>query len=122
VLVCARRDYQLTSVGDALGTQAKLVAKYRPGVPVLMVCIADSDSDEDKKKAARIARAAMTYRGLVPIVVPPDCGAANLKETMKKALAFAIERRMVFEGDLVVGLHKVEEDAVMKIVTAHKAA
>lgn len=98
--------------------QAKLVAKYRPAVPVLSVFIADSDSDADKKKAAAVARGALLFRGLVPIVVPPDCGAANLKQTMQKALKFALERGMVQVGELVVGLHKVEEDAVMKIVTA----
>jgi len=99
------------------GQTARLVAKYRPSVPVLMVCIPADHTPEARTQAERVARSALCVRGVAPIIADVCLQDALPKVHMEQALKYAIKMGMVKEGDNVVGLHKVEGDAIMKIIT-----
>eukprot|EP00976_Prorocentrum_cordatum_P070921 1180120-Prorocentrum_minimum.AAC.1 len=99
------------------GYTARLVAKYKPCMPVLTVCVSPNGTEAGLVDAQRVARQALSMRSLLPLVGPIKTGPSKLKEMMADALAYARMVGLVQDGDLVVGLHKVEDDAVMKIMT-----
>lgn len=104
------------------GSTAKLVAKYRPGMPILSVVVPEiktenfdwSCSDEAP------ARHSLIFRGLVPILSAGSSGASHAEST-EEALEFAIqhakEKGLCKVGDSVVALHRVGSASMIKIVT-----
>jgi len=103
------------------GNTARLVAKYRPQMPVITVAVppVDSMSDADARAHANmVARGTSATRGLVATVPPPELDHVNmpLKAQLKWAAAQCVERGVCRPGDLIVACHKVDEDAVLKIV------
>jgi len=107
---------KLIIVLSTTGFTARLVAKYRPGMPILMVCVSPDGTEEGLVTSQRIARQSLNQRSLVPLVGPIITGPSKLKEMMYSALAYAKKVGLVEVGDTVVGMHKVEEDAIMKII------
>lgn len=105
---------KLIIVLSRTGLTARLVAKYRPYQPVMMMCLPEGDTPKHFELAQAVCRSGLDCRGISPVVGTYN---TNLKEQFVAALSFARKAGMVKEGDNVVGLHKVEEDAIMKIVT-----
>jgi pyruvate kinase len=112
-----KTDAKLIITLSRFGQTARLVAKYRPSVPVLMVVIPANHSPEARIQADRVCRSALCVRGVAPIVADKALQDSLPKEHMEQALAYAIKMGMVKDGDNVVGLHKVEGDPIMKIIT-----
>jgi len=100
------------------GTTASLVAKYRPQVPVLMVAIPADDSAEAREEAERVARSNLCVRGVIPVVSDIPLPTAGPKEQMVAALNYAKKQGLVNKGENVVGLHKVEDEPIMKVIVA----
>jgi len=99
------------------GLAARLVAKYRPYVPVLSVCIPASQDAEDIANAQHVARVSLLYRGLIPILAEFQDGPTKVKLYMNAAVKYALKTGLVSSGDQVVGIHKVEEDSIMRIIS-----
>eukprot|EP00240_Pyramimonas_obovata_P000539 CAMPEP_0118920992 /NCGR_PEP_ID=MMETSP1169-20130426/403_1 /TAXON_ID=36882 /ORGANISM="Pyramimonas obovata, Strain CCMP722" /LENGTH=538 /DNA_ID=CAMNT_0006861637 /DNA_START=203 /DNA_END=1819 /DNA_ORIENTATION=- len=110
--VCAKVIIVLSTTGHT----ARLVAKYKPCMPVLAVCVSPDGTEAGLLDAQRVARQSLNQRSLVPLVGPIMTGPMKLKAQMSDAMAYAKKVGLVQNGDLVVGLHKVEEDAIMKIM------
>lgn len=104
------------------GTTAKLVAKYRPRVPILSVVVPEiitTESFEWLCSDERPARHGLIYRGLVPVLSMGCVGASqaeSTKETMEFAMRYGKSSGMCEPGDCVVALHKVESGIVIKIL------
>lgn len=101
------------------GTTAKLVAKYRPPIPILSVVIPEG-SDEASKTDEGPARRSFVVRGLVPVFCSKPLKDSTTEST-EEALEFGLEHAksvgLCKEGDSVVALHRIGTSAVIKIVT-----
>ena len=104
------------------GTTARLVAKYRPSVPVLTVAVPvlTTDSLTWTCSGEAPARHALLTRGLVPMLAEGSARATDT-DTTDSILAQAIEHAKVAgfcaPGDAVVALHRIGSASVVKIVT-----
>ena len=120
------------------GSTAKLLAKYRPAATILAVCV--EDPRDPKHDAASAARRLLLSRGIRPVVAPvswrasaeenaadADAGSKhhmelNVTETknlMANAVDYAKAQGMVSQGDMIVGVHRVVGDLILKIVECH---
>ncbi|XP_021282951.1 pyruvate kinase, cytosolic isozyme-like [Herrania umbratica] len=100
------------------GTTAKLVAKYRPSMPILSMIIPEitTDSLDWSCSDEAPARHCLIYRGLIPVLSAGSAKASyseSIEETTKFALQYAKERRLCKPGDSIVALHP----SVIKILT-----
>lgn len=104
------------------GSTAKLVAKYRPGMPILSVVVPEikTDSLEWTCSDEAPARHSLIFRGLIP-VLSAGSARASLAESTEEALEFAIqyakEKGLCQMGDSIVALHRVGTASVIKILT-----
>lgn len=104
------------------GSTAKLVAKYRPGMPILSVVVPEikTDSFDWSCSDESPARHSLIFRGLVPILSAASARASN-EETTEEAIEFAIQhaknKGLCKNGDAVVALHRVGTASVIKILT-----
>lgn len=103
------------------GTTAKLVAKYRPSMPILSVIVPviTTDSFEWSCSEETPARHSLIYRGLLPILSTGSYGASqteSIEETIEFALAYAKKNKLCKAQDSVVALHRVESSTVIKIL------
>ncbi|KAG2671480.1 hypothetical protein I3760_14G138100 [Carya illinoinensis] len=104
------------------GSTAKLVAKYRPGMPILSVVVPEikTDSFDWSCSDEAPARHSLIFRGLVPVLSAGSARASDA-ETTEEALEFAIQhakaRDLCKNGDSVVALHRVDNASVIKILT-----
>ncbi|KAK4762901.1 hypothetical protein SAY86_008669 [Trapa natans] len=104
------------------GSTAKLVAKYRPPMPILSVVVPEitTDSFDWSCSDEAPARHSLIFRGLVPVLSAGSARASS-DETTEEALEFAIqhakEKRLCMSGDSVVALHRVDNSTVIKILT-----
>lgn len=103
------------------GTTAKLVAKYRPSMPILSVIVPEitTDSFEWSCSEETPARHSLIYRGLIPVLGTGSCGASqteSTKETMEFAIAYAKKNELCKPRDCIVALHRVESGTVIKIL------
>lgn len=104
------------------GSTARLVAKYRPGMPILSVVVPEikTDSFDWSCSDETPARHSLIVRGLVPVLSAGSARASDA-ETIEEALLFALEhaksKGMCKHGDSVVALHKVDNASVIKIMT-----
>ncbi|RZC65021.1 hypothetical protein C5167_008707 [Papaver somniferum] len=104
------------------GSTAKLVAKYRPSMPILSVVVPElkteffnwTCSDEAP------ARHSLIYRGLVPVLSSGSAKASHAESTeeaLDYALQHAKEKGFCQPGDSIVALHRVGAASVIKIMT-----
>ncbi|GAB2276905.1 hypothetical protein Dimus_011615 [Dionaea muscipula] len=104
------------------GSTAKLVAKYRPGVPILSVIVPEikTDSLEWSCSDEAPARHSLIFRGLVPVLCAGSTKASHAEST-EEALDFAIQyakdKGFCKIGDSVVALHRIGIASVIKILT-----
>ncbi|XP_062153159.1 pyruvate kinase, cytosolic isozyme-like [Alnus glutinosa] len=104
------------------GSTAKLVAKYRPSMPILSVVVPEitTDSFEWSCSDEAPARHSLIYRGLVPVLSTASARsshAESTKESVELALQHAKAKGLCKPGDSVVVLHRVETATVIKILT-----
>lgn len=104
------------------GSTAKLVAKYRPSMPILSVVVPEitTDSFDWTCSDESPARHSLIFRGLVPVLSEGSARSSNA-ETTEEAIEFAIQHAKVKclckTGDSVVALHRVGYATVIKILT-----
>eukprot|EP00199_Chlamydomonas_sp_CCMP681_P000739 CAMPEP_0119102966 /NCGR_PEP_ID=MMETSP1180-20130426/1536_1 /TAXON_ID=3052 ORGANISM="Chlamydomonas cf sp, Strain CCMP681" /NCGR_SAMPLE_ID=MMETSP1180 /ASSEMBLY_ACC=CAM_ASM_000741 /LENGTH=508 /DNA_ID=CAMNT_0007087361 /DNA_START=104 /DNA_END=1630 /DNA_ORIENTATION=- len=103
------------------GSTARLVAKYRPLVPVLTVAVPvlTTDSLTWTCSGESPARQCLVTRGLIPLLAEGSARATDT-DTTDEILAAAIEhaKRMRYcaRGDSIVALHRIGNASVIKIV------
>ncbi|KAF3645924.1 Pyruvate kinase, cytosolic isozyme [Capsicum annuum] len=102
------------------GTTAKLVAKYRPAVPILSVVVPvlTTDSFDWSISDETPARHSLIYRGLIPVLAEGSAKATDAESTeviLEASLKSAIEKRFCKPGDSVVVLHRIGAASVIKI-------
>ncbi|GLJ35471.1 hypothetical protein SUGI_0713400 [Cryptomeria japonica] len=102
------------------GTTAKLVAKYRPPVPILSVVvpILTTDSFDWTCSDETPARHSLIYRGLVPLLAEGSAKATDSESTeviLDAALKTATEKGLCKKGDAIVALHRIGSASVIKI-------
>ncbi|PKU66024.1 Pyruvate kinase, cytosolic isozyme [Dendrobium catenatum] len=102
------------------GTTAKLVAKYRPAVPILSVVVPTltTDSFDWSVSDETPARHSLTYRGLIPLLAEGSAKATETESTdmiLEAALKSAVDRKLCKPGDAVVALHRIGIASVIKI-------
>lgn len=103
------------------GSTARLVAKYRPLVPVLTVSVPvlTTDSLTWTCSGEAPARQCLVTRGLIPVLAEGSARATD-SDTTDEILAAAIEHakrnRLVAKGDSIVALHRIGNASVIKIV------
>ncbi|RVX16352.1 Pyruvate kinase, cytosolic isozyme [Vitis vinifera] len=102
------------------GTTAKLVAKYRPAVPILSVIVPvlTTDSFDWIISDETPARHSLIYRGLIPLLAEGSAKATDAESTeviLDAALKSATERGLCKAGDAVVALHRIGSASVIKI-------
>ncbi|KAE8098360.1 hypothetical protein FH972_016429 [Carpinus fangiana] len=104
------------------GSTAKLVAKYRPSMPILSVVVPEirTDSFEWSCSDEAPARHSLIYRGLVPVLSTSSARASHAestKQTVELALQHAKAKGLCKPVDSVVVLHRVDSATVIKILT-----
>ncbi|KAJ8492927.1 hypothetical protein OPV22_014648 [Ensete ventricosum] len=102
------------------GTTAKLVAKYRPRVPILSVVVPvlTTDSFDWTVSDESPARHSLIYRGLVPLLGEGSAKATDSESTemiLQAALKAAVDKRLCKQGDSIVALHRIGVASVIKI-------
>ncbi|KAF2581109.1 hypothetical protein F2Q68_00004024 [Brassica cretica] len=102
------------------GTTAKLVAKYRPAVPILSVVVPVFTSDTFNWSCSdeSPARHSLIYRGLIPVLAEGSAKATDnesTEEIIESALKQATEKGLCNHGDAVVALHRIGAASVIKI-------
>ncbi|GMY16080.1 pyruvate kinase, cytosolic isozyme [Fagus crenata] len=104
------------------GSSAKLVAKYRPGMPILSVVVPEITTDLFNWSCSdeAPARHSLIFRGLVPVLSAGSARASDA-ETTEEALEFAIQhakgKGLCRNGDSVVVLHRIDNASIIKILT-----
>ncbi|XP_022153828.1 pyruvate kinase, cytosolic isozyme [Momordica charantia] len=104
------------------GSTAKLVAKYRPGTPILSVVVPEikTDSFDWSCSDEAPARHSLIFRGLVPVLSTASARSSHA-ETTEEAIEFSIHhaksKGLCKNGDSVVALHRVGTASVIKILT-----
>jgi pyruvate kinase len=103
------------------GSTAKLVAKYRPAVPVLSVVIPVLTTDNLTWNISEEspARQALVCRGLIPLLAEGSARATDSDTTddiLNAALSYAKSKSMCKKGDCIVALHRIGNAAVIKLV------
>ncbi|GJP47630.1 hypothetical protein CLOM_g6810 [Closterium sp. NIES-68] len=104
------------------GSTAKLVAKYRPPMPILSVAVPVMTSDDLTWSISdeSPARHALVCRGLVPLLAEGAARATDsdtTDELISAALKAAKVRGFCREGESVVALHRIGNAAVIKIIS-----
>ncbi|KAK1280498.1 hypothetical protein QJS04_geneDACA015144 [Acorus gramineus] len=104
------------------GSTAKLVAKYRPSMPILSVVVPEikTDSFDWSCSDEYPARHSLIFRGLVPVLSAASVKASHsdsTDEAVEFALQHAKKNGLCKSGDSIVALHKVGVSSVIKILT-----
>ena len=111
----------------ATGVTARLIAKYRPSVPVIVGVVPRGES-RDKigfkgrdVDAEQVARQCLLTKGLIPVVVQPknlqEESSAAAKACVMEAIAEAKRLGFCAAGDDIVTLYNVESQcAVIRVV------
>jgi len=95
------------------GHTAQMISKYRPEAPILSVCI---EGDHDPGSTARRS---LISRGIIPVIEPAEWKGetGHPQEVMRNAITYARDALgLVKSGDLIVGVHRVMGEAVLKVV------
>lgn len=102
------------------GTTAKLVAKYRPAVPIMSVVVPvlTTDTFDWSVSDETPARHSLIHRGLIPLLAEGSAKATDAESTeviLEASLKSAIERKLCKPGDAVVVLHRIGIASIIKI-------
>ncbi|ONK79729.1 uncharacterized protein A4U43_C01F9470 [Asparagus officinalis] len=102
------------------GTTAKLVAKYRPSVPILSVVVPVLTTDffDWSVSDESPSRHSLIYRGLIPLLAEGSAKATDAESTeviLEAALRSAVKKKLCRPGDSVVALHRIGIASVIKI-------
>lgn len=103
------------------GSTAKLVAKYRPPIPILSVAVPELTTDNLSWSCSEEspARHALVCRGLIPVLAEGSAKAGDtdaIDEILNASLDVATKRGFCKAGDSVVALHKIGDGTVIKIM------
>eukprot|EP00249_Psilotum_nudum_P020270 c27630_g1_i1 orf=495-2030(-) len=103
------------------GTTAKLVAKYRPSIPILSVAVPVLTTDILTWTCSEEspARHSLMYRGMIPMLGEGSAKATDSESTdslLNAALKGAIQKGLCKHGDVVVALHRIGIASVIKIM------
>ncbi|XP_072984494.1 pyruvate kinase, cytosolic isozyme-like [Typha latifolia] len=103
------------------GSTAKLVAKYRPEMPIVSVVVPELKTDfvDWTCSDEAPARHSLIVRGLIPMLSAATAKASDTEAT-DEALEFAIEQAKAMglckPGETVVALHRIAIASVIKIL------
>ncbi|XP_038980775.1 pyruvate kinase, cytosolic isozyme-like [Phoenix dactylifera] len=103
------------------GSTAKLVAKYRPSMPILSVVVPEirTDSFDWYCSDESPARHSLIFRGLIPLLSAGTVEASH-SESTEQALEFAMQHAkatgLCKQGDSIVALHRVGAASVIKLL------
>ncbi|OEL26839.1 Pyruvate kinase, cytosolic isozyme [Dichanthelium oligosanthes] len=106
------------------GTTARLVAKYRPFMPILSVVVPElkTDSFDWTCSDEGPARQSLIVRGVIPMLSATTAKAFD-SEATEEALGFAIENAKAMglcnTGESVVALHRIGIASVIKLLTVN---
>ncbi|GBG66873.1 hypothetical protein CBR_g72629 [Chara braunii] len=103
------------------GSTAKLVAKYRPSIPILSVAVPVLTTDNLSWSISEEApaRQSLICRGLIPLLAEGAARATDTDTTdeiLNAALQWSKNRGLIKPGDCIVALHRIGVAAVIKIV------
>jgi pyruvate kinase len=103
------------------GSTARLVAKYRPVVPVLTVAVPvlTTDALTWECSGEAPARQCLITRGLLPLLAEGSARATDsdtTDEVLAAAVEHAKEKGYCQRGDSIVALHRIGNASVIKIV------
>ncbi|KAI4348479.1 hypothetical protein L6164_009200 [Bauhinia variegata] len=103
------------------GRTAKMVAKYRPSMPILSVVVPEIRTDllEWTCSDETPARHGLIYRGIVPVLSSGSIRASDAESTeqaIQSALEYAKMKHLCKPGDSVVTLHRFNTAAVVRIL------
>jgi len=103
------------------GATARLVAKYRPTVPILTVVVPvlTTDNLTWQCSSEAPARQCLMSRGLTPILAEGSARASDsdtTDEILHSALEHAKEMKYCSAGDTIVALHRIGNASVIKLV------
>ncbi|KAK2638150.1 hypothetical protein Ddye_025945 [Dipteronia dyeriana] len=106
------------------GTTAKLVAKYRPSIPILSVVVPQITTDSIVWSCSdeAPARHSLIYRGLVPVLGAGSAKASDtesIDETIELSLQHAKAKKLCKPEDFIVALHRIDNASVIKILTVN---
>ncbi|KAH0465892.1 hypothetical protein IEQ34_005995 [Dendrobium chrysotoxum] len=104
------------------GSTAKLVAKYRPAIPILSVVVPELKTDFFDWSCSddSTARHSLIYRGLIPMLSTATAKASTSEatdEAVELALDYAKAIGLCSPGDSVVALHRLGAASVIKLLT-----
>ncbi|CAA7025378.1 unnamed protein product [Microthlaspi erraticum] len=104
------------------GSTARLVAKYRPGIPILSVVVPEitTDSFDWLCSDESPARHSLIFRGLVPVLYAGSARASfdeSTEETIEFATQYGKQKKLCKTGDSVVALLRAGNAIVIKILT-----
>ena len=114
-------DAQLIIVLTRGGSTARLVAKYRPSVPVLAVAVPvlTTDSLTWTCSSEKPARQTLLTRGLIPILAEGSARATDTDTTdeiLTAAIKHSQKEGYCSRGGSIVCLHRIGAASVIKIV------
>ncbi|MCO5582402.1 hypothetical protein L7F22_036296 [Adiantum nelumboides] len=103
------------------GSTAKLVAKYRPSVPILTVAVPVLTTDNLSWSCSEEspARHSLVHRGMIPILGEGSARATDTEATdaiLNAALKAASFKKLCKKGDAVVAIHRIGVASVIKIM------
>ncbi|KAK9817082.1 hypothetical protein WJX72_009259 [[Myrmecia] bisecta] len=103
------------------GSTARLVAKYRPSIPVLTVAVPvlTTDSLTWSCSGEAPARQCLVTRGLLPLLAEGSARATDTDTTdeiLQAAIEHAKQLKYCQRGDCIVALHRIGNASVIKIV------
>jgi len=99
------------------GHTAQMIAKYRPAMRIINVCI---DEEAFPGRADKVCRRSLAIRGLVPLKEDRAWRgeSGHPQEVMRNAIIYARDvLGMVQPGDHIVGVHRIMGEAVLKVIT-----
>ncbi|CAL4964176.1 unnamed protein product [Urochloa decumbens] len=106
------------------GSTARLVAKYRPSMPILSVVVPElkTDSFDWTCSDEGPARQSLIVRGVIPMLSAANAKASD-SEATEEAIGFAIENAkamgLCITGESVVALHRIGIASVIKLLTVN---
>lgn len=106
------------------GTTARLVAKYRPAMPILSVVVPEITTDSFNWYCSdeSPARHSLIVRGLIPLLSAGSAKSSD-SESTEHALEFSIQhakdKGLCISGDSIVALHRVGTASVIKLMTVN---
>ncbi|XP_064966183.1 pyruvate kinase, cytosolic isozyme [Musa acuminata AAA Group] len=106
------------------GSTAKLVAKYRPAMPILSVVVPElrTDSFDWFCSDEAPARHSLIFRGLIPVLSSATAKASDTESTdeaIESAIDHAKSLGLCKSGESVVALHRIGVASIIKILTVN---